>query len=1749
MGIRRETIGDLQPLSALSGFGEVLVYQGGRTRRSSIANIATYIGAITAQANLLDTVSIFNSGGNINAQLIAPDEVSGSTLSGGLTLSSSTEFNFVAEQGVKIYPSYEDVKTTQRWDMPYTVGLEVSGIIAIPRNVSDNNCCAGFSFLERPNGKLRAGIGTDNGGFNPLIFKAGGNQEQMRLIGSSNKVLAIGNEGPHTTCVASNYTNGRVGLEVCAGVRSTFEDTNALVVAATKPSSPTSLRSTAVLILSGYGQDWGDGNASQRANGIFMSRHCSNGLNDDWYVGRTGCGTGFQVGYAPNTIASGICRAETADQSYMTILTTGEVGIGKSAPDVALHVATSGSATIKIEGGDTASPHDEVDVKFFNGSTSLGQIGVPIDNNKIVNGTKYKDLAIKANANGSIVFGDNTVGGGIINASILSGQGGMTLRGGLTAGVNSTQYSHLSGASFFTGKYGSYHNKLEFVANKHTFRNSLGQDTSIRGYELRGPNVVTTGASNAGQFSVLKIDNGVQGANPEAVDPDNVTVLKIGTPLSANSSSCTNNPRVRTVIGCNNNIVVRESALPKVGFGVINPLSTIHVDGSALIEGPLTVAGNLSATTMQYSTLEGDEGTINLANSAGEITGKIISPTYSMTQHPGISGGITLSSAHQIDFKTQKFTVGDADHFPNDVFVVDMKQTASGSGLSGRVGIGTKAPADKLMVVEDRAGQIATFHSRLSTCKGYAGYIDIVAGPTGSSCYSNDPAIGGYKMASFYQCNATYCNKLKIISDRGRTAPSLSGGISFEPYRSPIAQLNVCHPSGALHTGCFTLSAGTRMGIGTGSPNDALQVYDDRPLDGNVANFGGPYDRQSFDIVAGTGSVRNVTRFLNLTGAESWEDSYGLTIQANRKGKGSNSYITLSSPDGLFADFNSISGAKINQELEVSGNLGVGVSAGNSLIHAATSGVATLKLEGANTAAGNGTVRTQYWNQGTLLGEIGTPLDDGKILEGSIGNRDLAFKAMQPYGRFLFGDGISGGQIRTEILSTGDIHTRGGLSARDEIYIDSTLPRLNLVTDVTNRKAHIYVDSGGVLKIRARNGSNNGIIDFEQFNGTTATVPMKISSVGNIGMGTLAPNHKLTVSGNISATGSIFTEGDLTVRNINTSDIIGSTVLGTTVSACGVKMFSDSGGLGTVRSAPAGGVGGLFLSTHSAGISSQRTGIEILDGSLGAAAQIFHKARAHNFCPPGAETPSASAILVCTNHSAAISGGLLVGSEVTRNSSGGTVGRNSFSSILGGFKHEMNGDRATIAGGSANVVNANRAFIGAGTQNRVEKISQYDGQNAVVAGCSNVARGGFNIIGAGFSNSLSGVYGFIGAGTGNSVLSSLGHSDAIVSGVINTIKGKGCNFIGSGFGNVIVGEQAKDSFIGGGYYNNLSAAASFIGGGANNEIGEQGIHGSIGGGSFNTITQNLSVDACNVFGYKNRGSVVTGGEANCIYNSFGVIAGGYCNRIDGFQSSIIGGCQNFILSGGIRCNKGSIDPSRNTILGGHANAIIGSTYSLIGGGLLNTIEEQSCNNSIVGGCLNKIGEVCYSAILGGRDNCLSGNADCSFIIGTGINGTQACTLYANNIITTNDVTTTGNLSTEGHIVVGDGADSAYIYSKGNAGELVLQSGKQITTGARIQLKDGAVGCTSAGSCANYAAAIHTFQSQGNNCTTLTVTPSAKIVTLYGDLSATSESTIYGTGVQLLSTLRISNMPTSSASLPSGTIYADPGLGHLLRIVP
>ena len=364
-----------------------------------------------------------------------------------------------------------------------------------------------------------------------------------------------------------------------------------------------------------------------------------------------------------------------------------------------------------------------------------------------------------------------------------------------------------------------------------------------------------------------------------------------------------------------------------------------------------------------------------------------------------------------------------------------------------------------------------------------------------------------------------------------------------------------------------------------------------------------------------------------------------------------------------------------------------------------------------------------------------------------------------------------------------------------------------------------------------------------------------------------------------------------------------------------------------------------------------------------------------------------------------------------------------WSAMLGGQSNTIRGARSTTIGGFGNEVgpaalnsgiiagNSNYALTDnnllAGVRNSV--CNQGGGCVNVVFGEDNNIRGitSFSTIAGGKCNILSGGYGFIGSGqfnclnlSGSNSFSSIvgGQSNTVVSthatiggGSTNAINiNSNRSFIGAGSNNTITGgseravivggcchliDGSDRSFIGGGDFNCIKSTdgGSFIGAGQQNFIGESARRTVIAGGGSNSITQSLSVDADDT-GYLcgQWGSVIMGGEANCIYNGFGVLAGGFCNRIEGLQSSIINGCSNSILSGGIICNAPSLDPQRSTILGGCGNTIEGSQWSLIGGGWGNKIEHSSIYSSVVNGCFNNLSGSEYSSILGGRGNDLCG---------------------------------------------------------------------------------------------------------------------------------------------------------------------------------
>lgn len=133
------------------------------------------------------------------------------------------------------------------------------------------------------------------------------------------------------------------------------------------------------------------------------------------------------------------------------------------------------------------------------------------------------------------------------------------------------------------------------------------------------------------------------------------------------------------------------------------------------------------------------------------------------------------------------------------------------------------------------------------------------------------------------------------------------------------------------------------------------------------------------------------------------------------------------------------------------------------------------------------------------------------------------------------------------------------------------------------------------------------------------------------------------------------------------------------------------------------------------------------------------------------------------------------------------------------------------------------------------------------------------------------------------------------------------------------------------------------------------------------------------------------GKGNCTYRSS--IIGGKCNCIDyGNDSSIIGGCQNQILSAtnsniiiGGKCSTIK-NAGFSTIIGGWSSSVIGtSSFMAILNSPFSVIKasqiQSSSGASIFGGSTHLIGESSENSfILGGNANCIESSAN-SVIIG------------------------------------------------------------------------------------------------------------------------------------------------------------------------
>lgn len=288
------------------------------------------------------------------------------------------------------------------------------------------------------------------------------------------------------------------------------------------------------------------------------------------------------------------------------------------------------------------------------------------------------------------------------------------------------------------------------------------------------------------------------------------------------------------------------------------------------------------------------------------------------------------------------------------------------------------------------------------------------------------------------------------------------------------------------------------------------------------------------------------------------------------------------------------------------------------------------------------------------------------------------------------------------------------------------------------------------------------------------------------------------------------------------------------------------------------------------------------------------------------------------------------------------IGTNSEASVIGGGSNNViysNSPMCVIAGGDLNLINPGvvNATIGGGFDNAMAPGAN---QATIAGGFDNTIfdNADHATIGGGSANSVRQDYGTISGGRNNTVGVSGGpaHTDSVIAGGAgNQLQAGSLSFIGGGVGNLIgrsdastphlnsivggasnsiataSGATSSNSFIGGGWFNNIGSSASHmnviaggerngtdssvwaaIGGGYNNIVGGTAPAGAIAGGHFNQIAS-----ASNVFNAGGFSNVVNGADlainVGGRLNIFGTsgdygFSMGHSNNVNAFAAGTIG---------------------------------------------------------------------------------------------------------------------------------------------------------------------------------------------------------------------------------------------------------------------
>jgi hypothetical protein len=213
-------------------------------------------------------------------------------------------------------------------------------------------------------------------------------------------------------------------------------------------------------------------------------------------------------------------------------------------------------------------------------------------------------------------------------------------------------------------------------------------------------------------------------------------------------------------------------------------------------------------------------------------------------------------------------------------------------------------------------------------------------------------------------------------------------------------------------------------------------------------------------------------------------------------------------------------------------------------------------------------------------------------------------------------------------------------------------------------------------------------------------------------------------------------------------------------------------------------------------------------------------------------------------------------------------------------------------------------------------------------------------------------------------------STSIAGGKCSTASGT-YSFVGGGLSNTASGAC---SAVVGGSTNTNTGTFSFIGAGQCNRICNAAggtIFATLSGGYSNTVEDYGSTVGGGVYNNAiSQYSTVGGGYDNCTTGYMSVVSGGRINFASACYSTVGGGCANTASGGYSTVSGGQVNIAsgcRSTVGGGKGNSASGY-YTVIAGGANNT----ASNESFIGGGANHTASGYRSIVVAGRTNSATG---------------------------------------------------------------------------------------------------------------------------------------------------------------------------------